>query len=430
MIQKKLIVIGMCVGSFALMSPVSAQESEGGSSSGNASTSESIARVQGMNTSLVKPVQPTRPTAYEPRTHQVVEGDTLWSLSSQYLSDPLMWPALWSYNPQVTNPHWLYPGDTIYLEPRDEAAAELTTAPQDSRPTFMARPKMAPTSLNVPGIYLDKLPETRGHILFSDQEKHMIAPGDYVQVDWVDIEMRKKISNGQRFTVFSQSKAVKNENGDDMAYKLIRQGVIEIVDARNDTLSTAQVIQSSREIERGMLILPSDDLVFTVESTPSQKSLEGRVIDSIDLVSQLASEQFVIVNRGSSDGVAKGNRWLIFEQREGLGLLPKGEQKRTQYAEENKKRDDEEKDLRDGEIEREDEHSWVLGHEVEMHIFPEREEIDEAYGDRDYTTADLPLNKIGEILVVDVQEKFCTGLILANTREIGIDTRVVMVKGY
>lgn len=83
MIQKKLIVIGMCVGSFALMSPVSAQESEGGSSSGNASTSESIARVQGMNTSLVKPVQPTRPTAYEPRTHQVVEGDTLWSLSSQ-----------------------------------------------------------------------------------------------------------------------------------------------------------------------------------------------------------------------------------------------------------------------------------------------------------------------------------------------------------
>ena len=82
-------------------------------------TTERIASVQGKNTSLVKE-EPKSTTRRNVRTHLVVEGDTLWDLSSQYLSDPMMWPALWSYNPQVTNPHWIYPGDTIFLEPRPE----------------------------------------------------------------------------------------------------------------------------------------------------------------------------------------------------------------------------------------------------------------------------------------------------------------------
>ena len=208
----------------------------------------------------------------------------------------------------------------------------------------------------------------------------MIAPGDEVQVDWVDIEMRKKVKNGQKFTVFSQSKPVINEDGDEMAVKLIRQGTIEIIDAHDDTLSTARVTQASREIERGMIIIPNEDLTFSVFNTPNTKSQEGRVIDTIDIITQLATEQFVIINRGREDGVEPGNRWVVFEQREGLSLLERGKNTQTQYAQEEDKND-----LRNGRIHREDEQSWVLGREVEMHIFPERDDLDEYYGDRDYT---------------------------------------------
>lgn len=419
----------MLIMAATLSLPVMATAQEGTPEAATSAPAQSdrISRVQGQNTSLVRqPEEPTKPTPQPVRTHQVVDGDTLWALSSEYLSDPFMWPALWSYNPQITNPHWIYPGDTIFLEPHSEVA-ELSTAPEPPKKTeFVTTKKTSSGTFYIPGFYVDKLPETRGHILYSDQEKHMIAPGDDVQVDWVDVEMRKKVKNGQRFTVFSQSKPVIDEDGDEMAYKLIRQGLIEIVDKRDDTLSTARVLQASREIERGMLIIPNEDLAFSVKKTPSTKSQEGRVIDTIDIITQIAAEQFVIINRGRNDGVVPGNRWIVFEQREGLSLLEKGSDTQTQYA--TNSRDG--NDLRDGEIYREDEHSWVLGHEVEMHIYPERDDLDDIYGDREYTTADLPLRKIGEILVVDSREKFCTGIIIGSTREVGIDTRVVMIKGY
>lgn len=394
--------------------------------SAGVSQSDRIARVQGQNTSFVKKAEPQQARQPQTRSHQVVAGDTLWQLSSEYLSDPFMWPALWSYNPQVTNPHWIYPGDTIYLEPHADAAA-LTTAPQETKKTeFVTTASVGAGSFFVPGFYIDKLPDSVGHILYSDQEKHMIAPGDDVQVDWADIEMRKKVKNGQRFTVFSQSKPVINEDGDEMAYKLIRQGTIEIVDRREDTLSTARVVQASREIERGMIIIPNEDLTFSVVKTPNSKSQEGRVIDTIDIITQIATEQFVIINRGRNEGVVPGNRWVVFEQREGLSLLKRGKATQTQYAE----TEEDKNDLRNGKIYREDEQSWVLGREVEMHIFPERDDLSDIYGDRDYTTADLPLKKIGEILVVDSRDKFSTGLIISSAREVGIDTRVVMIKGY
>lgn len=419
----------MLIMAATLSLPVMATAQEGTPEAATSAPAQSdrISRVQGQNTSLVRqPEEPTKPTPQPVRTHQVVDGDTLWALSSEYLSDPFMWPALWSYNPQITNPHWIYPGDTIFLEPHSEVA-ELSTAPEPPKKTeFVTTKKTSSGTFYIPGFYIDKLPETRGHILYSDQEKHMIAPGDDVQVDWVDVEMRKKVKNGQRFTVFSQSKPVIDEDGDEMAYKLIRQGLIEIVDKRDDTLSTARVLQASREIERGMLIIPNEDLAFSVKKTPSTKSQEGRVIDTIDIITQIAAEQFVIINRGRNDGVVPGNRWIVFEQREGLSLLEKGSDTQTQYATNSR----DENDLRDGEIYREDEHSWVLGHEVEMHIYPERDDLDDIYGDREYTTADLPLRKIGEILVVDSREKFCTGIIIGSTREVGIDTRVVMIKGY
>src|SRR5262245_26354090 len=39
--------------------------------------------------------------------HTVVRGDTLWDLSQRYLGNPWYWPKVWSYNPQIDNPHWI-----------------------------------------------------------------------------------------------------------------------------------------------------------------------------------------------------------------------------------------------------------------------------------------------------------------------------------
>ena len=50
-----------------------------------------------------------------PERYEVKRGDSLWSIAAQYLDDPWMWPQLWQANPQVEDPHKLYPGDIVYL---------------------------------------------------------------------------------------------------------------------------------------------------------------------------------------------------------------------------------------------------------------------------------------------------------------------------
>src|SRR5580658_3683488 len=54
-----------------------------------------------------------KPTA--PKEYVVKRGDTLWGIASMYLKDPWLWPEVWIINPQVPNPHLIYPGDKLAL---------------------------------------------------------------------------------------------------------------------------------------------------------------------------------------------------------------------------------------------------------------------------------------------------------------------------
>ncbi|MGH2901133.1 MAG: LysM peptidoglycan-binding domain-containing protein, partial [Solirubrobacteraceae bacterium] len=75
-----------------------------------------------------------------PELHVVRKGDTLWDICFLYFNDPWQWPKVWSYNPQVTNPHWIYPGDLVRLLPRGMFAQ---AKPAPTEPETQAGPAPA-----------------------------------------------------------------------------------------------------------------------------------------------------------------------------------------------------------------------------------------------------------------------------------------------
>lgn len=72
-----------------------------------------------------------------PDKHVVVEGDTLWDIASMFLEDPWLWPSIWEVNPQVENPHLIYPGDVIYLRFRDGQPSIVVVRPGEALPDFV-----------------------------------------------------------------------------------------------------------------------------------------------------------------------------------------------------------------------------------------------------------------------------------------------------
>ncbi|TAL72793.1 MAG: LysM domain-containing protein, partial [Rhodanobacter sp.] len=80
-----------------------------------------------------------------PDSYTVHRGDTLWGISAKFLMKPWLWPEIWQANPQIRNPHLIYPGDVLNL------------AFINGRPALTLKPSVHREGEAVPAIPLDAL---------------------------------------------------------------------------------------------------------------------------------------------------------------------------------------------------------------------------------------------------------------------------------
>jgi hypothetical protein len=239
-----------------------------------------------------------------PNSYVVQPGDTLFDICDAYFHNPFVWPRIWSYNPQITNPHWIYPGDVIFLRP----SADPSTFPSNRAP---GRPG---THYPLYGFYTGSEMETVGTIRFSPTPYRILSLYNDVYVEFSDPD---SVRIGDRFALNRVLGRVYDPDDDDIlvAVKYEVVGMIEVLDRPPDsTLLTARILQAWDVIERGDILFVNQRQIRVVEPRPASVNIEGEILDFFE-DTQVAAQTFTIfIDRGYDQGVREGNRFVVWER--------------------------------------------------------------------------------------------------------------------
>lgn len=249
--------------------------------------------------------QPFRADA--PQTYMVKPGDTLWDLAQRFLNDPWTWPEIWYDNPQVRNPHLIYPGDqltivsvkgqprlTKKLSPRmrplpDEQA--IPTLPNDAIRPFLAYPQV------VEAHELNAAPKVIG----SPDGRLVLGRGDTFYAHGGLLESGETVA-----VVRPKKPLIDPDSKDVLGYEAEAAGTAQVENL--GAPASLRLTESPRETRIGDRLVPMPAaLDHDLRLTPADWSMEGRVISLPEASTINGQWQVVALNRGRRDGMTAGN---------------------------------------------------------------------------------------------------------------------------
>jgi len=243
----------------------------------------------------------------------------LWDISSRFLKNPWYWPEIWYMNPQVQNPHLIYPGDVIsvfyvggrpYLtvdgETRMLGAEKLS--PEMRAEAIEATEKIIPIQaieqfLIRPQIVDDYTLENAPHVVGSKDNRIVFGVNDTVYVRDSDT-----FEVGAVYSVYRPG----DELLDPVTGELLGYEAIHVADGevtRKGNPATVFLNKAEREVLRGdrLFALEIDDADSAFKPHPPSTAINGEVIYLYDAISQVGTYQIVATNVGSRNGIEKGN---------------------------------------------------------------------------------------------------------------------------
>lgn len=261
-----------------------------------------------------------------PERYVVARGDTLWDISARFLESPWRWPEVWNFNPQIENPHLIYPGDEVYLEYDTEGkpmlkvsrgVATMKLSPQIRSSRIDAPIATIPLNsiqqfLGQPRILSQEEIDNSGYIIASKDERLISGAGDRVYARGVVPGEDPK----SRYSVLRIGKAYQNPGSkpdEILGYEAIHVADAQAIDYGDPTILT--ILDSSRETLVGDRLVPTlaSELDKTFLPRPPATAIEGQIIAVIDGVSRIGQYQTVVVNRGEKDGLETGNVLAVYQ---------------------------------------------------------------------------------------------------------------------
>jgi len=290
-------------------------------------------------------LKPTHPESYT-----VVTGDTLWDIATRFLEDPWVWPQIWDVNPQIANPHLIYPGDIISLifvdgQPRlvvDRPGAEPVAgtvpapapAPVAGEPVAAEPPPPSGDTVRLsPTIRVQPLGEAIPAISASAIRQFTVKPRVLTAEELEAAPYIVGNYDGRLISASGNQVYVRGlENTTESLYSIYRAGkeftdpdtgeslgieVIYVGDAKVISFgdpSRMVITENNREALNGDVLLPLDRGKVAHDYVPRKPAIgfEGRVISLFDAISQTGQNQTVAVNIGQRDGIAVGDMLAVF----------------------------------------------------------------------------------------------------------------------
>jgi hypothetical protein len=244
-----------------------------------------------------------------PQTHSVKDGDTLWDITQTYYGDPYRWPQVWSYNPDITNPHWIYPDAQVQLRPGDGEVVE--TAPRGF--TTAKRRDASPHAVFQAeyGFLNANALEDAGYVIGANEEHMMMVDTDKLYVrfnEGVEPEI------GRVYTVFRKMEEYERESWEKgTLVRIIGEAKLQDYDEKRQ-VGRAEVVNTLEGIERGFRLAPLERNFYWVDVVPAEHSLRATVVASLYPRKLPSTNQIVFVDVGAEQGIVIGNRFYIVRQ--------------------------------------------------------------------------------------------------------------------
>ncbi|WP_419403362.1 LysM peptidoglycan-binding domain-containing protein [Stenotrophomonas rhizophila] len=278
-----------------------------------------------------------------PETYVVQKGDTLWDISARFLKKPWLWPEIWQANPQVKNPHLIYPGDVLSLAYLDRVVAQpgpRQEAPINAIPLSQVEPFLKQLSVvdeidSLP--YVVALEDNRLRATTGQTAYVRGLEGAQVGQRWAVVRPTVRYSmpkptedltangdvtpgSGNLWKNFVAAPSKRNEM---LGYELSQLNVgtvVKVPDDRSDVTSIAlQGRTDGREVRAGDRLVPVEatpyDLQFFPHAPAAQtEGLDIRVLAVTDMYLVGGPRDVIAISAGSANGIDNGTVVSLWRQ--------------------------------------------------------------------------------------------------------------------
>ena len=262
----------------------------------------------------------------------VRQGDTLWAVSGHFYHDPFLWPFVWANNPYIDNPHWIFPGNRIFLADAPWLPQGLAGFPGTESAIGEAIVRQGgvrvPESVADTSVVCDEPMKPQGWVVASDDDGVMLYAGETVYLNMVHMN---EVAEGDTYQVLRKGRELKHPNTGKKVGTLYHVlGYAKVLDPGDTTgITTARLVNSNDPIQIGDFLrkheMPSENAFY---SKPSEQVMNGYVIANVQDPLEMGQHDICVIDKGSQDGVEVGDTFWILEP----GKLVKGFGRKARHS--------------------------------------------------------------------------------------------------